>query len=536
MKAAIVFSASVLSLCLVGNATAATCESLKSTSLPDTTIESSVTVPAGSFKDPAVPWALPAKLPEHCRVIGTIKPTADSNIRFEVWLPTANWNGKLQGAGNGGFAGSITYHGGLVEAVQRGYAGTSTDTGHAADGENVQWAKGHPEKLIDYGHRAIHLMTVNAKAIVKAYYGEAPKRSYFASCSNGGRQALMTAQRYPEDYDGIIAGAPANNWTGLMLGFLWNSQAQLKPDAYVTANHSAAIEAEVNTQCDVLDGVKDQIVGAPQACKFQPQKLRCTDKPSKWCLTDPQIGALQSIYQGPRTSSGTQLFPGFTPGAEVGTVPGLGWDGWIFGPAAAGGTQGRFSTNFMRSVVTGDDNWQPGNFDFDRDAPLIERFGPILNATDPDLSRFAARGGKLILFHGWADAAIPPLNTINYFDSVGTKMGPQREQFARLFMVPGMQHCLAGPGPSTFGGISAAVQPANPTGDLSAALEQWVEKGVAPETIRAVRPKNLLLALYDPTQGGVDRSALLCAYPKQAKLNGGDQSDAASYTCEIPGK
>jgi hypothetical protein len=538
MKITSVFSASVFFLFLAGNATAATCESLKSTALPDTTIESSVTVPAGSFKDPAVPWALPAKLPEHCRVIGTIKPTADSNIRFEVWLPTANWNGKLQGAGNGGFAGSITYHGGLVEAVQRGYAGASTDTGHAAaDNENVQWAKGHPEKLIDYGHRAIHLMTVNAKAVIKAYYGEAPKRSYFASCSNGGRQALMTAQRYPEDYDGIIAGAPANDWTGLMLGFLWNSQVLLKPDAYVTADHAAALEAEVNTQCDVLDGVKDQIVGAPQSCKFQPEKLRCTDKPSKWCLTDPQIGALQSIYQGPRTSSGTQLFPGFTPGAEAATAAGLNWAGWIFGPAPAGGTQGRFATNFMRSVVTGDDNWQPGRFDFDRDAqPMIERFGPILNATDPDLSRFASRGGKLILFHGWADAAVPPLNTINYFNSVGTKMGPQRDQFARLFMVPGMQHCLAGPGPSVFGGITAAVQPANPSGDLSAALEQWVEKGVAPETIRAVRPKNLLLALYDPTQGGVDRSALLCAYPKQAKLKGGDQNDAASYTCEIPGK
>ncbi|MBL8269115.1 tannase/feruloyl esterase family alpha/beta hydrolase, partial [Steroidobacter sp.] len=293
-------------------ANAATCESLKSVALPDTTIESSSVIVAGSFKDPSVPWALPAELPEHCRVIGTIKPTADSNIRFEVWLPVpAVWNGKLQGAGNGGFAGSINYHGGLVEAVQRGYAGVSTDTGHTATtNEDVTWAKGHPEKLIDFGHRAIHLMTVNAKAIIKSYYGEGPKRSYFASCSNGGRQALMTAQRYPEDYDGIIAGAPANNWTGLMLGFLWNSQAMLKPDAYVTASHSAALDAEVNSQCDTLDGVKDQIVGAPLACKFQPEKLRCTGKPSKWCLTDPQIGALQAIYQGPRTASGAQLFSG----------------------------------------------------------------------------------------------------------------------------------------------------------------------------------------------------------------------------------
>ncbi|WP_157995168.1 tannase/feruloyl esterase family alpha/beta hydrolase [Peristeroidobacter soli] len=520
---------------------AATCESLKSLAIADTTIDSSAAVAAGSFKDPAVPWAPPAQLPEHCRVIGTIKPTPDSNIRFEVWLPQpGNWNGKLQGAGNGGFAGSINYHGGLVEAVQRGYAGVSTDTGHTAannNNEDVSWAKGHPEKLVDFGHRAIHLMTVNAKAIIQAYYGAGPKRSYFASCSNGGRQALMIAQRYPDDYDGIVAGAPANDWTGLMLGFLWNSQAMLKPDAYVTPAHSPALEAEVNAQCDTLDGVKDQIVGVPRACNFQPQKLRCSDKVSKWCLTDPQIGALQAIYQGPRTASGTQLFPGFTPGAEVGSVPGLGWDGWIFGPKAAGGTQGRFVANFMRSVAVGDDNWQPGSFDFTREAPaFIERYAPILNATDPDLSRFAARGGKVILFHGWADAAVPPLNTIKYFDAVGEKMGAQREQVVRLFMVPGMQHCLAGPGPSTFGGLSAAVQPSNPTIDLSSALEQWVEKGVAPETVKAVRPKNLLAALYDPTQGGVDRSALLCAYPKQARFKGGDQNDAASYVCEMPGE
>lgn len=515
---------------------AASCENLKTLSLPDTTIDSSATVAAGQFKVPNAPWAPAQQLPEHCRVQGTIRPTSDSDIKFEVWLPVTNWNGKFQGAGNGGFAGSINYMG-LATAVQRGYAGASTDTGHTGKDEETAWAKGHPEKIVDFGHRAIHLMTVNAKAITKSYYGEAPRRAYFASCSNGGRQALMTAQRYPEDYDGIIAGAPANDWTGLIFSFIWNAQAQLKPDAFIPAAHATTIQSAVNQQCDALDAVSDGIVSAPQACSFRPEKLLCAEGQAKDCLSTPQVAALQAIYQGPQTANGSQLFPGFTPGAEVGTVPGISWDGWVFGAQAGSSTQGRFATNFMRGMATGDDNWQLTNFSFDRDAgPIAEKFGPILNATDPDLSSFAKRGGKLILFHGWADAAIPPVNSIKYYDSVGARMGAaQRRQFARLFMVPGMQHCLAGPGPSSFGGLTAALSPPNPAVDLAAALEQWVEQGIAPESVRAVKAQDMVRALYDPTQGGVERSGLICAYPSQAKWNGsGDAADAASYTCVDP--
>jgi Tannase and feruloyl esterase len=515
---------------------AATCESLKTVSLADTTVDSTETVAAGEYKVPNSPWLPPQQLPEHCRLRGTIRPTSDSEIKFEVWLPAASWNGKLQGAGNGGFAGSINYMG-LALGVQRGYVAASTDTGHSGKDEDTAWAKGHPEKIVDFGHRAIHLMTVNAKAIAKAYYGEAPRRAYFASCSNGGRQALMTAQRYPEDYDGIIAGAPANDWTGLIFGFTWNAQALMKPDAFIPASKAVAIQAAVNHQCDALDGVSDGVVSAPQKCDFKPQQLLCGEGQSKDCLSEPQVAALQAIYQGARTSKGSQLFSGFTPGAEVGTVPGISWDGWVFGAEAGRSSQGRFATNFMRSMVTGDDNWQLTAFDFDRDAgPIVEKLGPILDATDPDLSRFAKRGGKLILFHGWNDAAIPPLNTIKYYDSVGARMGAaQREQFARLFMIPGMQHCLAGPGPSSFGGLGPALSPPNPAVDLSSALEQWVEKGIAPESVRAVKGHDMIRALYDPTQGGVERSGLICAWPKQARWNGsGDAADAASYTCVDP--
>jgi hypothetical protein len=507
----------------------APCESLKGLEIPGATIDASATVPAGPFKDVSVPWATEEQVPEHCQVKGTMHPTPDSDIKFEVWMPVSNWNGKLHGAGNGGYAGSITYHGGLIEAVRRGYAGVSTDTGHRAGGEDASWAIGHPEKVVDFAHRAIHLMTVNAKAIVKAYYADAPRRSYFSSCSNGGRQGLMLAQRYPDDYDGIVAGAPANDWPGLMLDFIWNEQAMMKPGALIPADRAPAIQAEVNSQCDALDGVTDEVIGSPQACRFNPEKLLCSAAESSACLTAPQIAALGAIYQGMHSRDGTVSFPGFTPGAEVG-----GWDAWILPPTAGTTAQVRFGTSFMRGMVTGDSNWQPGHFDFDRDArPVIQKFAPTLNATDPDLRRFAAHGGKLILFHGWADPAIPPANTIRYYESIKARMGGSRRAgFVRLFMVPGMQHCFGGPGPSSFGGIASARRPPEPDADLSAALEQWVEKGIAPETVRAVKPKNALAAIFDSSKGGVERTGLLCAYPKQAKWNGtGNKDDSASFTC-----
>lgn len=532
--------ASVVSLGLSAlasvSAHAGVCDSLKRLSLTDTTIESSEASDPGPYRDGTGLWALPSQMPEYCRVRATIRPSKDSDIKFEVWLPaTSAWNGKLHVGGNGGFAGSINYQSGLAAAVQRGYVGVSTDTGHVGKDDDASWAKDHPEKVIDYGHRALHLATVNAKAIAQAYYGTAVKRSYFMSCSNGGRQALMAAQRYPDDYDGIIAGAPANDWTGLMLSFIWNTQAQLGPGAYIPPSLASTIQAGVNEQCDALDGVSDGVVSAPQACNFKPERLLCATGQSTQCLTAPQVEALRRIYQGPRTSQGVQLFPGFDPGAEVGVpVPGIGWDGWMFGPEVGDSRQGRMVASFMRNMITGDENWKFADFNFERDPPLLlERVGHVLNATDPDLSAFARRGGKLILFHGWADAAIPARNSIKYFESIGARMGAQqRASFARLFMVPGMQHCLAGPGPSSFGGLTAASQPLNPATDLSAALERWVETGTAPESVRAIKARDMVRALFDPSQADVERSGVICAYPKQAKWNGtGNPADASSYAC-----
>jgi len=530
-RSVLCFAAALLSTSAHGKS----CEQLKDLSLPDTTIDSSSTGP-GEFKDPAAPWLQPLPMPPHCRVRGTIRPTADSDIKFEVWLPLEKWNGKLQGNGNGGFAGSINQVG-LALSVQRGYAGVSTDTGHVATvADDASWAKGHPEKVVDYAHRAIHLMTVNAKAIVKAFYGEAPKRSYFASCSNGGRQALMSAQRYPEDYDGIIAGAPAHDWTRLMMGFIWNGAALSKPGAFIPPALAPVIQDAVNQQCDAVDGVADGLVAAPQSCNFNPEKLLCAASKTEGCLQKAQVDALRTIYRGPHTSAGVRLYPGFPPGAEVGhPVPGMGWDGWVFGDVPGNSSQARFGKNFMRHFVTGDDKWELTSFDFDREPAQIDaRFASILNATDPDLSGFAARGGKLILFHGMADAAIPFGSSIDYFDSVGKKMGAaKRDAFTRLFLAPGMQHCFAGPGPSAFGGNNPAEQPLDPNTDLSAALEVWVEQGAAPNSVRAIKPKNLILAFTDSKQAGVERSGLLCAYPKQSTWSGkGEAGDAANYTCK----
>jgi Tannase and feruloyl esterase len=500
------------------------CERLHTLKLQQTSITESIRVPAGSFKDPSGPW--PAEdLPERCQVKGVIRPSQDSEINFEIWMPTSSWNHKLQGSGNGGFAGSLNYQSGLVQSLQRGYAGVTTDTGHSAKGEDASWAIGHPEKIVDFAHRAIHLMTVNAKAVLKAYYGDGPKRSYFASCSNGGRQALMLAQRYPADYDGIIAGAPANDWTALMLDFVWNQQAVLKPGAFIPPDRVPALQAEVNRQCNAQDGV----VGAPQSCHFDPEALLCHAAESNSCLTRPQIDSLRAIYQGMHVADGRIISPGFTPGAEAGS-----WSGWILGTKPGESAEARFGAGFVGAMVQQDANWKIDQFDLDREAPrIIEKFAPLMNATDADLSKFASRGGKLILFHGWADAAVPPLGTIRYFENIGAKMGVQRRgQFVRLFMAPGMQHCFGGPGPSIFGEHTAARQPADPDSDLAAALERWVEGGAPPETVRAVKPKDLLAGAFGSPKGGVERTGLLCAYPKWAKWNGtAGADDAANYSC-----
>ena len=515
----------LLSVPAVGSVSAATCEGLAELKLPNTTITTAQTVAMGAFS-PQSGSAAPYKgLPAFCRVAGVIKPANDSEIRFEVWMPISDWNGKFHGIGNGGFAGSISYAG-LAGALARGYATASTDTGH--NGGDASWALGHPEKIVDYGHRAIHEMTEKAKLIVKAFYGNGPKRSYFASCSNGGRQALMEAQRYPNDYDGLIAGAPSNAFTQILTGFAWNMQNMLvDPASYIPAKKLKAIETAANAACDGRDGVMDGVLDDPRKCGFDPAVLLCKGIETDDCLTDKQITALKKIYAGPRDAKGNQIIPGFEPGGETG--PG-GWTSWITGASPTLALQFFFSTQAFKNMIYNDPNWDFKTFQLERDGRLArEKLGPILDAIDPNLKAFSARGGKLILYHGWNDAALPPINTINYYQSVSAKLGGRRTQgFVRLFMAPGMQHCAGGPGPDGFGQMVTPTPSAksDPQHDLTLALERWVEQGVAPDQVIASKRQS------SNPQVPALRSRPLCPYPLVARYKGiGSTDDAANFKC-----
>jgi feruloyl esterase len=501
------------------------CESLAQLALPETTIARAEFAPAGAFTPPGgrpIP-----NLPAFCRVTGSIKPSSDSNIQFEVWMPDSGWNGKFQGVGNGGFAGSIGYDQ-MAMAVAHGYAAASTDTGHQGGATDATWALGHPERIVDFGYRAIHETTVKAKALVRAFYGESPKRSYFSSCSNGGRQALMEAQRYPEDYDGIIAGAPANYWTHLLANSVWDLVALLgDKESYIPSRKLAAIQAAALAACDAKDGLKDGLIEDPPRCNFDPSPLLCQGAETDSCLTAPELTALKKLYAGGRNSKGRQAFPGYAPGGEAEFG---GWALWITGPAPERSLMYAFGTQFYKNMMYNDPNWDYHKFDLDRDMSAAdEKLASVMNATDPDLGRFQARGGKLILYHGWCDAAIAPRNAIDYYQSVVAKMGAAKAAgFVRLFMVPGLQHCFGGAGPNSFGQFNIGGR--DPERDMGAALERWVEQGTAPERIVAVKHKD-----DRNPESEVVRSRPLCAWPQVARYSGsGSTDDAASFACVKP--
>ncbi len=497
-----------------------TCDSLTTLSLPDTTITSAALV-SGTFTPPA---GKPIEaLPSFCRVVGVIRPTNDSHITFEVWLPATGWNGKFQGVGNGGFAGSIGYPS-LARAVERGYAAASTDTGHTGSAIDASWALGHPEKVVDFGHRAIHEMTMKAKAVVTAFYGEGPRRAYFASCSNGGRQALMEAQRYPDDYDGIVAGAPAAAWTRIMLGFAWNVQALSDPAAHIPPESLPAIERAVVAACDARDGVPDGVLAAPDRCDFDPKTLVCTGTASPDCLTAPQAEALARVLSGPRARDGRVLARGFPPGAETGEG---GWGGWITGAKPGASVQAAFLRGTLAHMVFDRADYDPLTFDIERDAAAAEaRIGRVLNATNPDLSAFRKRGGKLILFHGWNDPALSAHETIDYYQAVRARLGGDVDDFTRLYLVPGLQHCIGGPGATYTGGLGVPLGDADH--DISAALERWVEDGVAPASLVATQPPDL--AKPGPVPATPRRR--ICPYPQAATFSGtGSPDDIAAWSC-----
>jgi len=506
------------------------CGNLSALKIPDTSITLTQTVVAGTFHGPPAPFsgmelsALYKSLPAFCRVVAEAKPTSDSDIKLEVWLPASGWNGKLQGIGNGGFAGLIDDMQ-LAVAVKHGYVATATDTGHAGSPIDAAWALGHPEKVIDFGHRGIHEMTRVAKAVVQAYYSTAPQRSYLAGCSDGGREALMEAQRYPADYDGILAGAPANNWTPLLTSAAYDTQA-LTSDAasFIPPAKISTLAAAVNAACDGLDGVRDRILNDPRQCHFDPATIQCKAEDSDKCLTAAQVVTLKKLYAGTPDSSGHIVFPGYLPGAEEGQG---GWALWISGPAPAKSLMAAFGNGFFSDFVYEKPDWELKTFNVDAGLKAAtEKTADALNATNADLKPFKSRGGKLIIYHGWNDPAISALNTVDYYQSVIKVMGQKDvDSFVRLYMAPGMQHCEGGPGADSFGAVGD-LNFDDATHSVDASLEKWVEKGKAPGTIIASKYEG-----HDRSQAKMTRP--LCPYPQAAKYKGtGDTNDAGSFVCE----
>jgi feruloyl esterase len=476
---------------------AATCEGVSTVSQPHVAVTLAQIVAPGAFTAPGRGGRganVFASLPSFCRVAATLTPSADSDIKIEVWLPASGWNGKLEAVGNGAWAGNISYPA-MATALAAGYAAVSTDTGHT--GGDAKFMVGHPEKLVDFEERAVHEMTVTAKAIAGAYYGSAPKQTYFNGCSTGGRQALTEAQRYPLDFDAIVAGAPANAVRRQTFGQIWLWQATHKDDAsLLTPEKYAVLHKAALAQCDALDGVKDGVIENPLKCTFDPAVTLCKSGDGADCLTAPQVDAAKKIYAGASHAKTHQLlYPGLEPGSE---------SGWNMSVAARPVS---YAEDFFKYIVQNNPEWDPKSLNYDADVAAVDKVKTGLDATNADLSAFVAHGGKLLVYHGWSDPGIPPRNSVNYYDSV-LKATRNARDGVRLFMVPGMAHCGGGDGTSTF--------------DMIAAVDTWVETKAAPATIPASRV----------VDGQAVRTRPLCAYPAVATYKGsGSTDDAANFVC-----
>ncbi len=494
------------------------CNALKDLKLPDTTITMAEAVTSGEVKGPGIEEPV-HDLPAFCRVTGILHPTADSEIRFEVWLPEKGWNNRFLGVGNGGFAGTIGYKG-LAGNLNRGFATAGSDAGHQGQAQDASWAYEHPEKIKDFGWRAVHLTAERAKEVVKAYYGKPIDKAYFDSCSDGGREALMEAQRFPEDYDGILAGAPANAWTHLVSGGVDIAQATIgDPRAYISSLKLPAVQKASLAACDNLDGVKDGIISEPSKCHFDPAVLLCKQGDSLECLTQPQVDSLRKLYIGGKTGEGKVIFPGFVMGDEAGA-----WPSWILGQGPGSGSGASYQENYFRYMVTEDTKWNLLTANVDQSlAEAVSKTAADLDATNPDLSGFSARGGKLILYHGWNDPAISPWNTIAYYQEVQKTMGLEKAAgFLQLYMAPGMEHCAGGPGPAAFGQLGIPTS-SGPKYGVFDELVNWVEKGT---------PAGSVIATKYTADNKVAMTRPLCPYPETAKYKGtGDSNDAANFVC-----
>lgn len=516
------------------SAAAATCEGLAALSLPNVTITTAQTIPAGSYT--AANGRTFANLPTFCRVAATATPTSQSDINFEVWMPPpGTWNGIFRGEGSGGSAGSITFPL-MANAIQRNYATMSNDNGHS--GSNWSFSA-LPERVNDFGYRAQHVTTVAAKVIIDAFYQRGPDYSYFYGCSQGGHHALMEAQRYPDDYDGIIAGSyGAIDWNAQMFSELWTGlNSTEKGPAYdLPQTQLNLLTKAVVAQCGRNDGglASDPYLNDPRDCHFDPAVLQCSvgQDPST-CLTAAQIQAVQAIYRGPSDpKTHRQIYPGFPRGSE------MFWREVLVGnPNAPGGSSASF---FKDGVFAGQSGFSYSSINFSSDVALTDNkpagsgktWAQALDADNPDLRAFEQHGGKLLMYHGFADPFVDPYASIDYYTAVIGAVGhgeaavKQTQSFARLFMAPGMTHCGGGPGANVFNGPDNLGGPEDPDHDVFLALRQWVENGVAPKRVIATKFVN------DNPADGVAFTRPMCPYPQHAVYRGaGDTTDAANFVC-----
>jgi feruloyl esterase len=465
----------------------------------------------------AAPRDSAAPGPGACRVEGLI----DGTIGFELLLPH-QWNGKFLMGGGGGYMGNLTNFAQLPEmtmgrpALERGYATASTDSGHQGNFVDAAWALGNPQARENFAHRAVHRTTEVSKQIIATYYPRKLERSYFFGCSRGGGHGLMMAQRYPQDFDGIVAGAPAFDWTGMMVEFLQNQQAVVPDPAgarssVITAENRKLLADSLLKSCDALDGAADGVIGDPRECKFDPATLpRCSETQSTGCVTRRQLAAIRAVYADALIGE-ERIYPGPPFGGENDAG---GWDVWMTSPAAGPLQPGTpnlhfaFGLQFARNFVFDDPDWTYVGYDFADWRERTAELSKLLDATDPDLRKFRDRGGKLILWHGWSDSALPATRTVEYYEAA-RKVESGLNSYARLFMMPGVGHCGGGPGPDRA--------------DWIGALERWVEKRAAPDEVTASR--------IDPS-GATQTVRPVCAWPQRARLlSDGDPNSASGWHC-----
>jgi hypothetical protein len=507
-------------LAVASPAAAKDCAAMAGAALPQGKVTAATLVPAGEFKPPPGAGGPPPgvaaagykNLPAFCRIQATLTPTPDSDIKVEVWMPATGWNGKFVGIGNGVWAGTISYTE-LGAPLARGYATGATDTGHTGNGLSADWAVGHPEKLTDFGYRAVHDMTVAAKAALTDFYGSGPKLSFWNSCSTGGRQGLMEAYRFPEDYDAISAMAPANPMTDLMTQSLWTGyQAVRAPGAGLTPAKLQVLHKAYVAQCDEADGLKDGLVSNPQACRFDPAVALCKAGDAADCLTADQVQTMRAIYGGvvdPKT--GKQVLRGYPAGSELQLTV------MISAPEPF-----PVATSYFRMLAFADQKgWDFRKFDYGADTAKGRAYADkTLDVPPSGLKAFFAHGGKLLLSHGWTDGLIPATNTVAFYDALSpTLSAKQKQSQLRLFMVPGMNHCSGGEGPSAI--------------DTLGTIDQWATSGAAPDRVIATRGAGPAGPPGAPAQTPMTRP--LCPYPAVARYKGEGPTDKAeSFACAAP--